>query len=105
MKARRRRRSVGGMDTLAYYTVELASPREGWTNLPHLSSRARQATEEMRREGIQVRFLRSVFVPEDETCFYLYEAASAEAVREAARRAALQSGRVAEALTDSGASG
>ena len=88
MKARRRRRSVGGMDTLAYYTVELASPREGWTNLPHLSSRARQATEEMRREGIQVRFLRSV-----------------EAVREAARRAALQSGRVAEALTDSGASG
>ena len=52
-----------------------------------------------------MRFLRSVFVPEDETCFYLYEAASAEAVREAARRAALQSGRVAEALTDSGASG
>jgi Nickel responsive protein SCO4226-like len=36
-----------------------------------------------------VRFLRSVFVPEDETCFYLYEATSAEAVRTAARRAAL----------------
>jgi len=43
----------------------------------------------MQREGIPVRFVRSVFVPEDETCFYLYEAASVDAVREAARRAAL----------------
>jgi hypothetical protein len=36
-----------------------------------------------------VRFVRAVFVPEDEMCFYLYEAASAEQVREAARRAEL----------------
>jgi hypothetical protein len=43
----------------------------------------------MRAEGIPVRFLRSIFVPEDETCFYLYEAASAEQVREAALRAQL----------------
>jgi hypothetical protein len=40
-------------------------------------------------EGIPVRFVRSIFVPEDETCFCLYEAASVDAIREAARRAAL----------------
>ncbi len=43
-----------------------------------------------------MRFVRSVFVPEDEACFYLYEAPSAEAVREAARRAALPFARFAE---------
>ena len=38
-----------------------------------------------------MRFVRSVFVPEDETCFYVYEAIRVENVREAARRAALPS--------------
>jgi hypothetical protein len=37
-----------------------------------------------------VRFVRSVFIPEDETCLCVYEAASAEDVRDAARRAGLQ---------------
>lgn len=39
-----------------------------------------------------MRFLRSVFVPEDGTCFCLYEAPSAEDVHEAVRRAALPVG-------------
>lgn len=43
----------------------------------------------MRREGEHVRFLRSVFVPEDDACFFLYEGASAQAVRDAATRAQL----------------
>jgi hypothetical protein len=46
-----------------------------------------------------VRFVRAVFVPEDETCFYLYEAASAEDVDEAVRRADLSYERLSEALT------
>ncbi len=59
---------------------------------------ARRAAEEMTREGAQVRFLRSIFVPEDETCFYLFESASAEIVSEAARRGGLAFERVAEAV-------
>jgi hypothetical protein len=47
-----------------------------------------------------VRFLRSVFVPEDESCFYLYEAASADDVREAARRAELPVDHVVEAISE-----
>ena len=41
------------------------------------------------------------FVPEDETCFVLCEAASAEAVRETVRRAALTFERIAEAVAPS----
>jgi hypothetical protein len=63
---------------------------------------ARDASEELTREGTAVRFVRSVFVPEDETCFCLYEAGSVDVVREAARRAALAFDRVAAAVRDSG---
>ena len=35
--------------------------------------------------------MRSIFVPEDETCFYVYEATRVENVREAALRAELPS--------------
>ncbi|WP_243057201.1 nickel-binding protein [Nocardioides sp. SR21] len=37
-----------------------------------------------------VRCLRSIFVPEDETCFLLYEAPSATTVADAVRRAGLE---------------
>jgi Nickel responsive protein SCO4226-like len=52
----------------------------------------------MRREGEQVRFLRSIFIPEDDTCFFLYEGPSAQSVRTAAMRAELGVLRVDEAL-------
>ena len=51
-------------------------------------------------EGIDVRYLRSIFVPEDETLFLLYEGASAAAVEDAVTRAALQCDRVLEAVTE-----
>jgi hypothetical protein len=63
--------------------------------------RARLAAEELTREGTSVLYLSSIFVPDDETCFFLYQAASAEAVHEAARRAALPFERVSEAVADS----
>jgi hypothetical protein len=60
------------------------------------AERGRIAAEELTREGTPVRFLRSLFVPEDETCFFLYEADSPEVVRAAVSRAALSFERVAE---------
>jgi hypothetical protein len=45
-----------------------------------------------------VRFLRSIFVPEDDACFFLYEGPSAESVRAAAVRAKLGVQRVESAL-------
>ena len=76
------------------YTVELRLPRTGWEDLQEAAARARQATEQMRLEGEHVRFLRSIFVPDDETCFLLIEASSADAVRDAAELASLPYERV-----------
>jgi hypothetical protein len=59
-----------------------------------------QAAEQLTREGEPVRFLHTIFVPDEETCFYLYQAGSVEAVREAAGRAGLKFERVTEAFTD-----
>ena len=55
----------------------------------------------MQDEGIPVRFVRSLFVPEDDACFHLYEAASPEQVREAARRASLPFEKLFEAIRGS----
>lgn len=93
--------SVSGIETLAYYTVELTRPADGWSRLQELSAHARRTTEQMRREGVPVRFLRSIYVPEEETCFYLYEARSVDDVRDAAQRAALTFECVARAITQS----
>jgi hypothetical protein len=44
-----------------------------------------------------VRFVRSIFVPEDETCFYLFQARSIDAVRDAVSRVGLRVERITEA--------
>jgi Protein of unknown function (DUF4242) len=81
------------------FVVELYVPRRAAAAVEHGAERARLAAEAVTREGTCVRYVRSIFVPDDETCFYLYEAGSADAVRIAAERAELPFGRVAEAIT------
>jgi hypothetical protein len=83
---------------VAEYIVEVYVGR-GDGSAPDLSAeRAQRAAEELTREGTPVEFLRAIFVPEDETCFYLYDAESVDAVRRAASRAVLRFERVAEAV-------
>jgi hypothetical protein len=43
----------------------------------------------MEREGVRVRDLRSVLVPEDETCFHRFEGPTLDAIRRASQRAGL----------------
>jgi hypothetical protein len=86
------------VNTLAYFTVELTRPPDGWSCIPELAARARRASDELRREGAEVQFVRAVFVPEDDVCLHLDRAASADGVRAAAGRAALPFDGVAEAL-------
>jgi uncharacterized protein DUF4242 len=59
--------------------------------------RARATAAAMRGEGHEVRYLRSVLVRADETCFHLFEAASEHVVAELARRAGLRYERIVEA--------
>jgi hypothetical protein len=85
---------------MAEFLVELYVSSMDAETVERGTESARLAAEELSLEGSQVRYLRSIFVPEDETCFYLFEAASVERVREAAQRAALPFERIAEAVTD-----
>ncbi len=71
------------------YLAEVRQPELGWAELEGLATRARASAAALRQEGTPVRFVRSIFVPEDDTCFFLFEAPSEEAVTEAGRRAAL----------------
>jgi hypothetical protein len=60
--------------------------------------RVRAAAKELTQQGVPIRFVRSIFVPVDEICFYFFEAISAEAVGSACDRAALRFERVVEAV-------
>lgn len=86
------------MPDLDRYLVELHPPHGGWAELQGVAAQARAAAEQLSVEGTPVRFLRSIFVPEDGSCFFLYEGPSAAAVGEAGRRAALAVERVVEAV-------
>lgn len=77
------------------YLVEVYVPGSG----PELSRavlRARSVADSSQAQS-SVRYLRSIFLPEDETCFHLYEAVSAAAVEEASRRAEVAFDRVVRA--------
>ena len=81
---------------MAHYLVEAYTSKSGQGDLGSLVARARRASARMRRDGIEVRYLRPILVPEDEICFHLFEAPSAEAVGEASRRAELVYERIVE---------
>jgi len=55
------------------------------------------AAAEMAASGRSIRFLRSIFIPDDETCLILFEATSADVVVATARQAGLDPDRVARA--------
>jgi hypothetical protein len=61
--------------------------------------RARSAAEEMTREGARVSFERSTHVPEDEICFFTFEASSGGEAALLAELAGLEPLRVVEALS------
>ena len=81
------------------YLAELYLPKAGPGDLEKAAARACTAAEEMSRAGSTVRYLRSIFVPGDETWFLLYEAPSAAAVARGRRtRAGISIERVADAV-------
>ncbi len=84
---------------VAHYLVELFVPRTDALVVREGVRRVRLAAEDLARGGTAVRYLRSIFVPEDEICFLLFEAACAQDVRDAARSADLPFERISEAVT------
>ena len=64
------------------------------SRVAELELHASQAAEQLAGEGASVRYVRAIFVPEDETCFFLFEAPSAALAGEASRRAAIEFDRI-----------
>lgn len=58
----------------------------------------RLAAEALTGSGNAVRFERAIHLPDDEMCFYLFEASSEADVAAAARRAGLQPVRIVPAV-------
>jgi hypothetical protein len=86
------------MEDSERYMVELRRPGLGWNELDAVAARAREAAGELTRQGRPVQFLRSVYVPEDGSCFFLYEGGSAADVRSAAERVGMTVDRVVETV-------
>jgi hypothetical protein len=63
-----------------------------------LEHRARSAAEELTQEGTDVHLERSIYVPEDEICFFVFDAPVAGGAVLAAQRAGLDPVRVVEAI-------
>ena len=78
------------------YLVESYLPATP-TALADARERARRAAE----LGDGVRYLRTTFLPDDETILHLFEAPSASALDEAGRRAELPFERIVEAVEGS----
>lgn len=59
---------------------------------------AEQLAMRLRTEGGSVRHLRSLFVPQDEQCFVLFQATSAHALAETLERLGIAYERIAEVI-------
>lgn len=78
------------------YLVEAYQPRLDAKARRALVERARAAADAISVDGARVSYLRSIFVPADETCFHLFEATSAQDVRAATEWARLSAQRIVE---------
>ena len=85
---------------MAEFIAEQYFSRTDAAGARHAARAARGAAEQLAREGTYVEFVRSVFVPEDETCMFIFQADSLDGVRMAAERGALSFEHIAQATMD-----
>jgi len=81
------------------YLVETFLARSDAGGRTARERRARSAAEELTRQGTRVRFDRTIHVPEDEICFFVFDAPSGRDAALAAERAELNPFRVVEAVS------
>jgi hypothetical protein len=81
------------------YLVETFLPRGSAGERTAHERRARSSAAELTREGTRVRFAGSTHVPEDELCFFTFEAPSSRLAALAAQGAGLEPLRVVEAVS------
>ena len=85
------------------YLVEAYAPKS--CDAPGAADRAREGAEDLSREGVAIRYVRTTYLPEDETCFHFFEAESAEVVEDVCSRAELGRVRIVAAVEEARQSG
>ena len=83
---------------MAVYMVERNLPGIKVEQLAAAQKAAIATSESMTREGKQVRYIRSTFVPGDHRCMCLFEATNAKDVEEANRKANIPFTKITEAM-------
>lgn len=81
------------------YLVETFLPRGRAGERTARERRARSAAEELTEKGTRVHFDHTIHVPEDEICFFVFDAPSSTDVALAAQLAELAPLRVVEAVS------
>jgi hypothetical protein len=81
------------------YLVETFLPRGATGDRTARERRARSAAEELTRQGTRVRFDHTIHVPEDEICFFVFDARSGREAALVAQQAELDPLRVVEAVS------
>jgi hypothetical protein len=81
------------------YLVETFQSFQNHSERANRERRMRRAGDDLRMRGIDIRFVRSIHVPEDEICFLVVEAASAREAALAAEEAGLEPVRVVAATS------
>jgi uncharacterized protein DUF4242 len=77
------------------FLVEAYTPAS--IKIGEVEARAQLAAKELAKAGTDVQYVRAIFVPEDELCLHLVDAASPEAANDLARRAGISPDRIVEA--------
>jgi hypothetical protein len=81
---------------MASFLVETYMPSASGLN--DVEVRLARAANELSVEGSNVRLVRSIYVAEDEICFHLFDATSADAVKKASAQALVHPQRVVETI-------
>ncbi len=77
------------------FLVEAYTPAS--IEIAEVEARARRAADDLAGAGTDVQYVRAIFVPEDELCLHLVDAASVEVASDLVRRAGISPDRIVEA--------
>ena len=77
------------------FLVEAYTPAS--IEIAQVEARARRAADDLAGAGTDVQYVRAIFVPEDELCLHLVDAASAEVANDLVRRAGISPDRIVKA--------
>ena len=87
------------MERVPSYLIETYLARNQIGERVSLERRARSAAEELTQEKTRVRFEQSIHVPEDEICFFIFDAPSSQDAALAAQLAEVGPLRIVEAVS------